>query len=49
MIHLVVFEHFDRMCDQHSRFDRMPLESSVNNQHTDTNIEKLLTMQVSPQ
>ena len=43
---LSCLQRFIRMCDEHSQLGRVPSEASVDNQHTDTNINQLLTMAV---
>jgi hypothetical protein len=44
IIRFLVFEHFYRMCENDSQLGRVPSESSLENCHTDTNIDQLLTM-----
>ena len=44
MVHFLVFEHFYRMCDNDSQLGRVPSESSLDNRHTDTDINQLLTI-----
>ena len=46
MIHCLVVEYSYRMCDNDSQLGLVPLESSLDSRHTDTDINQLLTIGV---
>lgn len=46
MIHFLIIENLLRMSYNHSQLDRVLSESSVENCHTDTNIDQLLTIDI---
>ena len=46
MRHLLVIEHFNRMSHNSSQLGHVPSESSLENHHTETNIDQLLTINI---